>query len=157
MSLDRRCKATGGPVAEYDAMNAIQGLRRRLHFSSQVLLISVRRRRKCGRSSTFIAAIFARLPALWCSGAHSSSLASPTAAWQTGWTSTSSCSARWECSMTSRQARLPQANDLPFIRCPIAADPDRREARQGVSGVPGADGEDNERLTVEVGQRRRLL
>ena len=59
--------------------------------------------------------------------------------------------------MTSRRACLPQANDLPFTRGPIAADPDRREARQGVSGVPGADGEDNERLTVEVGQRRRLL
>src|SRR5215213_8232750 len=32
MSLDRRCKATCGPLAEYDAMNAIQGLAEAVAF-----------------------------------------------------------------------------------------------------------------------------
>jgi hypothetical protein len=32
VNTDRRCKATGGPLAEYDAMNAIQGLAEAVSF-----------------------------------------------------------------------------------------------------------------------------
>jgi hypothetical protein len=32
VNLDRRCKATGGPLAEYDAMNAMQGLAEAVAF-----------------------------------------------------------------------------------------------------------------------------